>query len=573
VAKTLNRRDIVSRLAEKHRRATPDCALSACRRGKNTFCDRLSIALLYLLLAWALLPTHLQAGTIALAGDCTTDDGPALQALLGMHLVVVLDKPFGGCYLVSKPLVLSPGNELRGLSANDPNPGDPASGVVILLAPRSNTPVIQTSHSSVSGRQDSQNLSITLRNIVIDGNGSNQTAELQGQALVDFRDLPPGSKIDHVFIRDALGPGLFTGSTQPTSNQMNSTELDNVWIFGCSTSTYSWIHNPGGPGGGALMVTQTFVEDQTTPAGGWHDPFGKDGAVSDPSAFAHAIWINGLQSGTLDQIHCESALTCIDLNDIQSITINGISATRLGNPSSPDPTNQYLIRALNTNVNNLTVSGIYYDQSGSTYRGDYSQTRTLGLAPGLSSNDLYETPPSKSAFPFYIHGSNTSAPYLGERSIVGNELWIQALGTYGKSLLGIWDRQQSSYAFFERDDQHLNLGFNQGAARTNEITMLQMNFSGPGDPRNNVQIPGGRIQTGTQSNTDMVGELSLTSSTAGTYSFAGYYLMHPVCNVAPRFDMGATNRMWISYQGAVSFTVNFAQAVTGTISYTCIGRQ
>jgi pectate lyase-like protein len=499
-------------------------------------------------------------------GDCVTDDTNALQSALNAHQYVWLPKPPGGCYLVSKTLILQYGDYLYGASANNPNDGDPTEGVVIRLAPNSNVPLLETFDSQDPAGGGNEYMAV--ENIVFDGNGSNQTAELHGQALVDYRGTFIQTFLRHVVITNAFGPGLFTGST----------ELDNVWIIGCSTSSYSWIHNPGTAGLGALLANQVYVEDQTTPSNGqYRSPW--NGSVNDPTTYAHAIWLNGLGSATINQLHCESAATCLDFNDIQTLTIHGISGTRIGNPASSDPTDQYLIRALNLNALNLTFSAAYFDQSGTSYTGAFNNLRVFGLGSGLVSNDLYQTPVGKTTWPFYTWGrydqSYTGVPYLGERSVVGNELWIQQVGGYSPNRLAIWDNTggpDGSYAFFERNGSQLNLGFSPGPWDANELTMFQLNYFGPGNSANNVQINGGRLQTGTQGNTDMNGELTLAAGTSTSYSFAGFYLVHPECTVTPQFDIGSGNRFWITYSGVSSFAVKFAQAVTGNVSYVCLGR-
>jgi hypothetical protein len=499
-------------------------------------------------------------------GDCVTDDSDALQAALNTHQFIWLPKPPGGCYLVSKTLTLQYGDYLFGASANNPNPGDPTQGVVIRLAPNSNVSLLQTFNSH--DPQGGGNEYMAVENIVFDGNGANQTRELQGEALVDYRGTFIQTFLRHVMITNAFGPGLFTGST----------ELDNVWIIACSTSSYSWIHNPGEVGLGALLVNQVYVEDQSKPVNGaYRSPF--DGSVNDPSTYAHAIWFNGLGTATINQLHCESAATCIDFNDIQTLTIHGISGTRIGNPNSSDPSDQYMIRALNLNALNLTFSAAYFDQSGTTYPDHFPNARVFGLASGLTSNDIYETPVGKTTWPFYTWGrydqGYTGVPFLGERAIAANELWIQQLGNYSPNRLAFFDNTggpDGSYSFVERDGSHFNLGFSPGPWSTNELTMLQMNFFGLGNSANNVQVNGGRLQTGTTGNTDMNGELALSSSKTATYPFAGYYLVHPECTLTPQFDIGSGNRFWITYSGVDSFSVNFATAVSGKVSYVCLGR-
>ncbi len=500
----------------------------------------------------------------SLKGDCVSDDTLALQSLLDSHRYIYLARPFGGCYLVSKTLTLQVGDYLYGASANVPIAGNPYEGVVIRLAPNSNVPLLKTFDSD--GPPGGGNEFMAVENVVFDGNGASQTQELQGQALVDYRGTFIQTFLRHVIITNAFGTGLFTGST----------ELDNVWIIGCSTSTYSWIHNPGAAGLGALLVNQVYVEDQTVPAGGYRSPWVNNN-VNNPATFAHAVHFNGLGTATINQLHCESAATCLDINDVQTLTISGISGNRIGKPSSSDPTDRYLIRALNLNIDSLTFSAAYFDQSGSLFSGAYTNSRIFGLAEGLASNDIYQTPAGVMTWPLYTWGridqAYTGPAFLGERSLVANELWIQKIGNYSPNRLAIWDNNggpNGSYAFFERDGNQLNLGFSPGPWDANEEKLLQLNYWGFKNPANNIQI-NARLQTGTTENTDITGELQVSANTSATYSFTGMYNVHPDCAATPNFDIGPGNRFWISFAGAGSLSVNFSSPVTGAVSYVCFG--
>src|SRR4051812_42020899 len=84
------------------------------------------------------------AAPFSAKGDCVTDDTNALQAALDTHRYIYLPKPPGGCYLVSRTLILQYGDYLYGASANNPNVGDPYQGVVLRLAADSNVPLLQT---------------------------------------------------------------------------------------------------------------------------------------------------------------------------------------------------------------------------------------------------------------------------------------------------------------------------------------------------------------------------------------------------------------------------------------------
>lgn len=80
------------------------------------------------------------------------------------------------------------------------------------------------------------------------------------------------------------------------------------------------------------------------------------------------------------------------------------------------------------------------------------------------------------------------------------------------------------------------------------------------------------FRTGVSSNADSAGELTFSNATSASYTFAGSYASHPECTAEPQFDPGSGNRHWITYTGTASFTINFASAVSGTVSYVCVGR-
>ena len=92
----------------------------------------------------------------------------------------------------------------------------------------------------------------------------------------------------------------------------------------------------------------------------------------------------------------------------------------------------------------------------------------------------------------------------------------------------------------------------------------------PLDPLTN--FPVSSMLSKNASNTDLVGELSFSAATTASYTWTQTYISHPECVVAPQFDIGASNRWWITYTGVASFTINFDVAETGVVGYHCIGR-
>ncbi len=80
-----------------------------------------------------------------------------------------------------------------------------------------------------------------------------------------------------------------------------------------------------------------------------------------------------------------------------------------------------------------------------------------------------------------------------------------------------------------------------------------------------------QLRSNLAANSDSSGELDFVNVTAVTRPIQGAYASHPECRAHPDFDAGATNRFWITY-AAASFTVNFANPVTGVVSYSCAAR-
>ena len=78
------------------------------------------------------------------------------------------------------------------------------------------------------------------------------------------------------------------------------------------------------------------------------------------------------------------------------------------------------------------------------------------------------------------------------------------------------------------------------------------------------------LKSATASNTDLTGELTFSTATTASYTFVGTYTSHPECHPTPQFN--AALQPWVTYTSTTSFTINFATAVTGTVSYSCIGR-
>jgi hypothetical protein len=483
--------------------------------------------------------------------------------MLNTAKFIYLPQPTGGCYLIAHTLTIYPGDVLFGASANNPNINDPKRGVILRLAPHANVPLLRT--FDALDAQGGGNEYFAIENLVFDGNGSQQTSELT-EAAVDWRGTFVETYINHCMITNVFGPALFTGSTK----------LSNLWIINITTSTYAWAHNPGQTGRGAIMADQVYVEDIMRPQGGFLDAFGPGAPVNSPQNYGRGISFNGLLSATINQLHCESVSSCIDMNDIYGLTIQGISGDRIGNPASSEPSDQYLMRGLNANIANFTFSAATFDQSGTSWKGNFPYSRVFGLLSGIQTNDIYQTSIGRTVWPFYTHGTATQGwsgtPYLGENPTIGNELYLSKMGQYSPNRVAIFsgDPPYSDYSFLERNGNTLSLGFSPGPLNVNEDHMLQLNYFGTGNPNNSVTV-NSWIQSGVEENTDMWGELVFQGGQTECYPFHHSFTSHPECTVTPQFDIGPNNRIWMTYSGQ-NLEVHVAIPVTGRVTYSCGGR-
>lgn len=111
-----------------------------------------------------------------------------------------------------------------------------------------------------------------------------------------------------------------------------------------------------------------------------------------------------------------------------------------------------------------------------------------------------------------------------------------------------------------------------GSNPTSTLTITHTGSSGTAL----VDIPGLKvegipeIESATASNSDISGELAFSAATTASYSWANTYASHPECALEPQFS--TTVAHWVTYTSTTSFTINFASAVTGSVSYVCIGR-
>ena len=139
-------------------------------------------------------------------------------------------------------------------------------------------------------------------------------------------------------------------------------------------------------------------------------------------------------------------------------------------------------------------------------------------------------------------------------------------------------QNSSSYDFVQYDQANKRwiITANSNTSRytfgSNQMLTPFSNVSLGSDAGNLGYVATQSIRTNTTNNTDVAGELNLNNATTVTYSFAGTYNSHSECWVQPQFDTGSGNRFWVTYTGNSQMTIHFANAVSGLVSYGCIGR-
>jgi hypothetical protein len=85
---------------------------------------------------------------------------------------------------------------------------------------------------------------------------------------------------------------------------------------------------------------------------------------------------------------------------------------------------------------------------------------------------------------------------------------------------------------------------------------------------NTAKVTTGNLASGTASNTDLTGRLTLTAATTGSYTFAITTYTTANCFWQPRFNIAGVN--WWDTSTGTTASVTTSAAVTGTFAYHCV---
>lgn len=249
-----------------------------------------------------------------------------------------------GCIVpIDGPIDLDRSNEIVGGGPFDTTPG---KGSKIYMLDGSNCEAIRTPYA-VNPVTGSQTHFMGLRNLVIDGNKSGQTAEVAG-GLVKFWGAFVGSWIEKVLILNSYGTALdLRGGSD--------VELSHLWIAGCATETgYALDTNAqltGGTLGGLLQFSNLYVENTS---------IDKNFSAKENEAYrGKNIRFRRLVSLSATDIHTEGAAIGVDLDQNTLVNIGKITSYNIG---STNTTEGSLVRHIGgmsraVNIGPMTMSG------------------------------------------------------------------------------------------------------------------------------------------------------------------------------------------------------------------------
>jgi len=131
------------------------------------------------------------------------------------------------------------------------------------------------------------------------------------------------------------------------------------------------------------------------------------------------------------------------------------------------------------------------------------------------------------------------------------------------------------FLIYDQSNKHWNMSAGSNATHynwaANQFITPFSNTSFTADASAAGYVATRQVRSSTSSNSDVSGELVFSNAASVSQPLQGTYASHPECIARPEFDEGSTNRYWVSYSTS-AFTVTFAAAVTGVVSYACIGR-
>ena len=266
----------------------------------------------------------------------------------------------------------------------------------------------------------------------------------------------------------------------------------------------------------------------------------------------------------------------------------GISDTLTVSPNSVawtsgDTVSEFIYPAAHYLFGNTVIESYYPNAIGTngfgiTYNSPLQGADAMMTMVNNAPSSFYKSTGGAYNSPFGIHISGETSRALqvdqpGDSATIGIGCVSPCSST--SSILAVSNAAYYDFLTYDQANKRFNLTANVNSVHyTFGATQFLTPFANTylsADAAGNGYIATRQIRTGTSSNTDLTGELVFSASTASSKTLAGTYANHPECLARPQFDMGLGNRHWITYSGT-SITINFASAVSGTVTYTCSAR-
>ena len=399
---------------------------------------------------------------------------------------------------------------------------------------------------------------------------------------------------------------LITTSTLVCISDANSFEMVYPSAVSASgfTAAFNKIHtagstlSSGGVCGYVLDLTAddvtsgTYTTHAQTITGTLHFAFP---LVASTSATSAVMWVAG--AGAYQQLvtrwNATSANGYVMYPFAEVVSVQqggGLSNTLSLSPNNVswtagDSVAEFLYPAFDVHAGNNVVEAYYPNLAPNAHNFSFNYNSPL------QGSDAMLTLVNNTPFSFYqVNGGPFASPFgihIQGKSKYGlffdlpSDQWTLGVGCSGSctSTQNIFAAANSLYYDFLQYDQsntRWSIGAGSNAVHyTLGASRLYTPFSNlylSTDSAGVGYLSAQSLRSGVATNTDFSGELSLSAVTSATYTFQGAYGAHPECLVKPQVDMGSNNRHWVTYAGTTSFTVNFASAISGSVSYSCTAR-
>ncbi len=251
--------------------------------------------------------------------------------------------------------------------------------------------------------------------------------------------------------------------------------------------------------------------------------------------------------------------------------------------ASGDSVSELIYPAVHYTFGNTIIESYYPNIGGST---GFGLTYNMPLQGSDAMMSMVNNGPTSLYFSgggnfFAPHAINLKGPTSktlqvdipGDTATIGVGCPSQCYST--ANIIAAGNASYYDFLMYDQSNKRFELSANSNSKRyywaANQFSTPFTNVWMTSDSNGRGYVVTQQSRTNSATNTDFSGELDFSSASSMSQTFQGTYGTHPECTARTEFDPGSGNRFWITYT-ATSFTVNFASAVTGVVTYSCAGR-